>query len=128
MLAPICDETYKVRTCHCGLVQMRAVHEEENLGHLVEVKLFIGENAKTGEIVEGAAQVVKIHNGFLRGKVSLKQNRKEMQEAFTEEELENSLFYKSNSRIVLAPLDTPGVKVVDEWSHEASNECKESSR
>jgi hypothetical protein len=99
ILAPLMKA--KVRTCFCGAVQMRALPENEqydNNGHsvIVEMKIHFGD-----------AQVLKIHNNFLRGEHGVHDITDEY----------NNLFYQNQSQIVIAPLDTPGVKVVDEWSN-----------
>lgn len=90
----------KVRTCYCGAIQMRALPDNEHYVYngyevIVEVKIHFGD-----------AQVLKIHNNFLCGEHGVHDVTNE----------NNNLFYQNQSQIVIAPLDTPGVKVVDEWT------------
>jgi len=130
MLAPL--EAAGVRVCHCGQVQMRAVPVEE-VGHnnLVEVKIFnlyimkklegkkrrdrMRKSKKIKQITtkneyDKYAQTVKVHNDYLQGVCDLY----EMSEYDRDN---NTLFYQNMSYIVIADLDTPGVKVVKEWSN-----------
>lgn len=126
LLAPL--ERAGVRTCACGTVQMRAVPVAE-IGHnnLVEVKLFsiwrqhsYGIEIKREPPIqvfdktryELFAQVVKIHNHYLKGDHGL-------HEFWEEDKADWNLFYRNKSQIVIAPLDTPGVKVVTEWSNKS---------
>lgn len=130
ILAPV--ERAGVRICACGNIQMRAVPVAE-IGHnnLVEVKIFDSYRINSfGSVFEKEvkqvyehhnlfAQVVKIHNHYLKGDHGL-------HEWLLDEPNEReSLFYKNRSQIVIAPMDTPGVKVVDEWSNKSLQTTEE---
>ncbi len=123
ILAPLMDAG--VRTCFCGNIQMRAVPIAE-IGHnnLVEVKIFDGwvsfpdgtiftkefKQVTYEQYYSKFAQVLKIHNAYLTGEIGLRE--------FTDDDRYwNNLFYQNKSQIVIAPLDTPGVKVINEWSN-----------
>ncbi len=87
-----------VRKCYCETVEIMAIGK-----NIVEVKLkeyTIGEGTEVF-----VAEVVKINNMFLKRKLD-----------YGEFPHIGDLFTKNRSHIVLAELDTPGVKVVEEFS------------
>lgn len=106
-----------IRTCVCGMVQMRAVPKEENQQHLVEVKLLDTE-VDGVTCAPNGARVIKLSNPFLCEMLQLHE--------FTDVQRDtNDLFYQNQSQIVITPLDTPGVKLVDEWSNKSLPSTKE---
>ena len=111
IIVPMCGSSVSlVRPCMCGSVLVRGVPPIENSNVLVEVKIFEMETSD-GVEVESGADVVKINNHFLRGEMVNGQQ-------FQHRNPDNILFYDARSHIVIAPLDTPGVKWVrgGDWS------------
>jgi len=129
ILAPL--DNAGLRNCVCGQVDMRVVPVKE-IGHnnLVEVKIFRLYNTKntkgngkelnlvsrrkriTQELKDynKFAQVIKMHDHYLSGECGLHQ--------LTQYDIDHdTLFYRNKSKIVITDLDTPGIKVVKEWSN-----------
>lgn len=110
-----------IRTCFCRTIQMLVVPAAEvEHNNLIEVKLFyrwrsMSLNKRITQITDKKyinmfARVIQINDPFLLGKIDTHE--------FTDEDrASNSIFYQNKSQIVIAPMDTQGVTVVDEWSN-----------
>jgi len=92
------------RGCLCGCVEIMGIPSEAEVDWIVEVKLF--NIRRYSENVHGAAKVVKINNLYLSEQVGLHEFGK----------TQDDLFTQNNSHIVMTDLNTPGVKVVTEWT------------
>jgi len=100
------------RECLCGSVHVLGIPTELKLGWIVEVKIW---NMVVDDVpVEGDAKVVKINNHYLSGAVGINEFFRGQDDMFT----------RSNSHIVITDLDTPGVKLVTEWSVQPKRSCR----
>lgn len=98
ILPPVYSKSSNHRMCLCGGTEIKCV-DDPNKNWLVEVML-----RETCQ-----AQVIKVDNNYLAGYTELHEFTKKSKDT-------NDLFWQNKSQIVVAPLDTPGVKVVDKWS------------
>lgn len=102
LLAPCMTPTVFRKKCACGEVEIQIIDPDAELykDHRVEVML---------SRVAIGARVIKINSGFLFGKGRVyAENLLDFDGMY----LKGTLFAEQRSHIVIAPLDTPGVKVV----------------
>lgn len=100
LLAPCMTETKFRKWCVCGDVEIQIIDPRSELFKQRRVEVKLSRNAK--------AQVVKINNGLFF------ENNSELD--FDGDYLRGTLFAEHRSHIVIAPLDTPGVVVVKEFT------------
>ncbi len=101
LLAPCMTEAVFRKKCACGKVEIQIINPTTELYKKYRVEVMLHENV--------AARVVKINNGLI---LDFSPDCID----FDGEYLKGTLFAEQKSHIVITPLDTPGIKVVKEFT------------